>query len=186
MNRTEIEAKLNRDRAWLIETYGAMPADALLRPATRSEHDPATFWSAKDHLAHLSGIEKNFNRMIRRHLDGSENPVGLRTNADGSARTREEIMAGVHAMTEAWVLDHREKSLDEVVALGQQVRAETLALLSTLSDAQLAEKLPGAPWADGSVGGVLAVNADHGRMHWRWVKDGLAAGAGGDAPTEPT
>jgi len=21
------------------------------------------------------------------------------------------------------------------------------------------------------VGGVLAANADHGRMHWKWVKD---------------
>ena len=35
MNRTQIEAKLNRDRAWLLETYAAMPADALLRAATR-------------------------------------------------------------------------------------------------------------------------------------------------------
>ncbi len=177
MHRTEIEVKLNRDRAWLIETYSAMPADELLRGATRSEHDPSTFWNAKDHLAHLAGIEKNFNRMIRRHYDGAENPVGLRTNADGSARTRDEIMASVHAMTEAWVLQHRAKPLDDIVALGQQVRAETLALLASLSEAQLAEKLPGAPWADGTVGGVLCVNADHGRMHWRWVKDGLAAAA---------
>ena len=186
MDRTEIEAKLNRDRAWLIETYAALPSDELLRAATRSEHDASTFWSAKDHLAHLSGIEKNFNRMIRRHFDGAENPVGLRNNADGSARTRDEIMAGVHAMTEAWVLEHRAKSLDEVVALGQQVRAETLALLASLSEAQLAEKLPGAPWADGSVGGVLAVNADHGRMHWRWVKDGLAAAEATEASAEST
>jgi DinB family protein len=186
MNRTQIEAKLNRDRAWLIETYAAVPGEDLLRAATRSEHDPSAFWSAKDHLAHLSGIEKNFNRMIRRHFDGAENPVGLRTNADGSVRTRDEIMAGVHAMTEAWVLEHREKSLDEVVALGQQVRAETLALLASLSEARLAEKLPGAPWADGSVGGVLAVNADHGRMHWRWVRDGLAAGVGPEASADPT
>ncbi len=40
-----------------------------------------------------------------------------------------------------------------------------------LSDVQLEEVLPGAPWADGTVGGVLAANADHGRMHWKWVKD---------------
>jgi hypothetical protein len=32
----------------------------------------------------------------------------------------------------------------------------------------------------------LPVNADHGRMHWRWVKDGLAAGAVADTPTDPT
>lgn len=35
--------------------------------------------------------------------------------------------------------------------------------------------VPGAPWADGTVGGVLAVNGDHGRMHWSWLREGLSA-----------
>ena len=174
MDRSEIEAKLNKDRAWLLETYAAMPADELLSGVTPSEHDSSSMWSAKDHLAHLAGIEKNFNAMIRRHLAGDSNPVGLATGADGQPRTRDQIMASVHEMTEAWVLEHRAKSLSEVVALGQAIRSETLALLAALSDGQLAEKLPGAPWADGSVGGVLAVNADHGRMHWKWIKEGRA------------
>ena len=39
------------------------------------------------------------------------------------------------------------------------------------------EKLPGAPWADGTIGGVLAVNGDHGRMHWSWVREGIGATA---------
>lgn len=172
MDRNEIEAKLNKDRAWLLETYASIPADEFVRAVTPSEHDPASMWSAKDHLAHLAGIEKNFNAMIRRHVAGDPNPVGLATGADGQPRTREQIMVSVHEMTEAWALEHRAKSLSEVVALGQSIRADTLALLAELTDAQLAEKLPGAPWADGTVGGVLAVNADHGRTHWKWVKDG--------------
>ncbi len=172
MNRTEIEIKLNRDRAWLLETYAAMSPEDLARAATPSEHDPSSWWSAKDHLAHLAGIEKSFNRMVRRHLAGDANPVGLSTGADGAPRPREEVMAAVHAMTEAWVRTHCDKSLSEVVALGQQVRAETLNLLGELTDDQLQEKLPGAPWADGTIGGVLAVNADHGRMHYRWVQEG--------------
>ena len=175
MNRTEIEIKLNRDRAWLLETYAALSPDDLVRGVTPSEHDPSSRWSAKDHLAHLSGIEKNFNAMIRRHLSGDADPVGLLTNSDGSQRTREEIMKNVHTMTEAWVLEHREKTLSEVVALGQYVRADTLALLASLGDEQLAERLPGAPWGDGTIGTLLAVPADHGRMHYRWVKDGFAA-----------
>src|SRR5437868_6447284 len=142
MNRVEIEVKLNRDRAWLLETYAALPEDDLLRGATPSEHDPASLWSAKDHLAHLSGIEKNFNRMIRRHVAGDANPVGLMTRPDGASRPREEIMAEVHAMTENWALKHRAMSLSEVIALGQQVRSETLALLASLTDEQLAERLP--------------------------------------------
>lgn len=176
MNRTEIEIKLNKDRAWLLDACANMSESDLLRGATTSEHDPAVMWTPKDHLAHLAGIEKNFVRMIRRHLGGDANPVGLRENADGTPRTMEQIMAGVHEMTESWVREHRGKSLSAVIALNQASRAETLALLSELTDEQLIEKLPGAPWADGTIGAVLAVNADHGRMHWKWLTDGLAGG----------
>jgi len=89
--------------------------------------------------------EHNFVRMVRRHVEGDPNPVGLRTNADGTPRTMEQIMATVHEMTESWVIQHQDKALPAVVALGQKARAETLALLAELTDEQLAEKLPGAP-----------------------------------------
>ena len=45
------------------------------------------------------------------------------------------------------------------------------ALIKVPLKAQLAETLPGAPWDDGTVGGVLGANADHGHMHWKWVTD---------------
>ena len=177
MNRTDIEIKLNRDRAWLLDTFAHLSEHDLMRPATTSEHDANASWNAKDHLAHLAGIEKNFVAMVRRHLEGNPNPVALRTNPDGTDRSMEQIMATVHEMTERWVVEHRAKSLSEVVALGEAARAETLALLSALTDDQLAEKLPGAPWSDGTIDGVLSVNADHGRMHWQWAKEGLGLGA---------
>lgn len=179
MNRTEIEIALNRDRAWLIETFAALPEADVTRPASQSAHDAASMWSAKDHLAHLAGIERTFNAMIRRHLAGDANPVALVANPDGSRRPMDEIMVGVNAMNETWIVEHRDKTLSDVVALGQRIRAETLALLSELTDDQLVEKLPGAPWADGTVGGVLATNAGHGRMHWQWVKDGWGLGVRG-------
>jgi hypothetical protein len=175
MNRTEIEIKLNKDRAWLLNAFAEMPEADLGRGATQSEHDPAVMWTPKDHLAHLAGIERDFVRMIRRHLDGDPNPVALRDGGDGAPRTREQIMAMVHERTEGIRRSHEAKALSEVVALGQQVRAEMLALLAELSDEQLLEPLPGAPWADGTIGAVIAVNADHGRMHWKWLTDGLAA-----------
>lgn len=175
LSRAEIEIKLNRDRSWLVETYARLTEDDLLRPATPSEHDPAVLWNAKDHLAHLSGIEFNFVRMVRRHLAGDANPVNIRADDSGRERSRDEIMAMVHAMTEDWARRHRDMSLAEVFAVGQQARADTLKLMGELSDAQLAETLPGAPWADGTIGGVLSVNADHGRMHWHWLKEGFKA-----------
>jgi hypothetical protein len=173
VDRTEIEIKLNTGRVWALETWLALPEADLLRDATRSEHDPDTSWSAKDHLAHLSGIEHRFIDIIRRHTSGDPGALGF-SNKDGTFKTRDEIMIMVHTMTEAWVREHRPKSVSDVVALGQQARAATLTLLGELTDAQLAEKVRGAPWADGTVGGILGVNADHARMHWNWVTEALA------------
>ena len=170
MNRIEVETKLGRDRAKLIELFDGLSDEDLTRAATPSEHDNSTSWSAKDHLAHLAGIEKSFNRMIRRYLEGDAEPVIPRSAAAGKQRNRDQIMAAVHESNEDWVIRHRAMSLNEIVAVGQQVRSETLALLAELSDEQLLENLPGAPWADGTIGGVLAVNGDHGRMHWSWIK----------------
>src|ERR1700740_135477 len=92
VNRTEIEIKLNNDRAWLLEQYSALSAQDRLRPITTSKHDGTAQWSAKDHLVHLSGIERPFNRMVRRYLEGDPNPVGLSAKPDGSAPTREEML----------------------------------------------------------------------------------------------
>ena len=44
-------------------------------------------------------------------------------------------------------------------------------LLAELSDEDLASKIPGAPWADGTVGAIMAANADHGRMHFAWAEE---------------
>ena len=121
MNRIEIESALNKDRAWLIETYAEMPEADLLKPATPSEHDASVTWNAKDHLVHLALIEFNFAKMIRRHLGGDPNPVGLATDASGQPRSREEIMAGVHAWTEEWMQKQKAKSLSECVQIGQEL-----------------------------------------------------------------
>jgi hypothetical protein len=171
MNRIEIEKKLNQDRAWLIDTYAQLTHDQLFGDLTPSEHDPSNYWSALDHLAHLALIERNFAAMIRRHIAGHDNPVGLMLDDAGVPRTRADIMVSVHAMTEQWQQEHHGKSLSEVVALGTSARSVTLQLLSELTDEQLEEVLPGAPWADGTIGGVIAANAEHGRMHWKWAKD---------------
>ena len=61
MNRLEIEIKLNRDRAWLLETLAAMPEDELYAPRTFSEHDRDGRWSYADHFIHTTLIERNWN-----------------------------------------------------------------------------------------------------------------------------
>jgi hypothetical protein len=173
MNRTKLEIKLNKDRAWLLETFAGLSDEDLNRRITTSRADAESRWSAKDHLSHLIGIEVAFNNIIKRHLEGNANAIGIAVKDDGTRRTQDEIMEIVHAMNEKWVREHHEKSFDEIVALGQKVRAETLAMLSGLTEEQLNEEVPGAPWSDATVGGILAVNGDHARQHFSWVKDGL-------------
>jgi hypothetical protein len=178
MNRLEIEAKLNRNRAAMLEVCAALGPEQAGRGLTPSRHDSAVLWSAKDHLVHLTGIEKLFNAMIRRHLEGDPKPVKLPTAEDGSPLTREQMMPAVHAMNDGWIAEHRDKSLSEVVALGQKIRAETLELLASLTDEQLEEKIPGAVWGDGSIGGTLSINADHSHQHERLVTGAGQKGAG--------
>src|SRR5689334_18332070 len=120
MKRTELEIRLNKDRAWLLETFAEMPEEDLHRGITTSRANPESLWSAKDHLAHLIGIEVAFNNIIKRHLEGSANAIGIAVKEDGTRRTMEEIMAIVHALNEKWVIEHHEKSFDEIVALGQK------------------------------------------------------------------
>ena len=178
MNRTEIEIKLNRDRAWLLDTFAALSEDDLTRGITKSRHAPEALWSAKDHLSHLIGIEVAFNRIIKRHVEGHPNPIAIGTAPDGTRRSQEEIMTLVHEMNEHWVNEHKNKSFGEIIALGQNVRSETLALLASLSDEQLTEKILGAPWGDATVGGIMAINGDHARQHYGWVSEGLAGKKG--------
>ncbi len=171
MNRVELETKLNEGRNWLLAKYETLSEEQLRRPLTKSEHNPENHWNALDHLAHLALVERNFNAMVRRHFDGTSNPVGFMIDDEGQPRTRDEIMKLVHADTEAWQVAHRNDSYSEVVALTAAARGATLALIAGLSDAQLLEILPTAPWADGTIGGVLGANADHSRMHWKWLED---------------
>lgn len=115
--------------------------------------------------------------MVRRHLRGGQGMDPALVDESGEAlRSMRDLMAHVHSYTEAWKKEQGGKPLDELVRTGLAVRADTLALLAGLDDAQLASKIPGAPWADGTVGGVLSIHAAHARLHRRWSEKGVPTG----------
>lgn len=175
LNRIEIEIRLNEDRAWLLRTLSEMSEEERTQGVTHSEADPdGPMWSFADHFIHTSLIEQNWNRMFRRHVAG-ETGMPARVREDGEPQTREEVMAGIHAWTEEWAREHRGKPFSELVRIGLAIRADTLQLLSELTDEQLASEIPGTPWADSTVGGIIAANAGHGRTHFKWAKEGRAA-----------
>jgi hypothetical protein len=168
-DRDKIIGKLAKERAQLEKRYRALSAEDLTCACTQSEADDGGPWSAKDHIAHLAMIERAFQAMIRRHLSGEENPVGF------GGGSREEVIARVHKNNEENVNEHKDDDLDSLFADLDAARADTLTLLDELTDEQLASPLPGAPWADGTIGGVLITNAYHAIQHWQWVEEGLAA-----------
>ncbi len=179
MDRIEIEIKLNSDRAWMLERLGAMSTEELNAPRTFSEHDPESRWSYADHFVHTTLIERNWNAMFRRHV-GGDRGMEPRRRDDGSPQSMDEIMASIHSWTEEWKAEQSGKTFVELVRVGQEVRADTIALLAELSDEDLQSVIPGAPWADGTVGGIMAANADHGRMHFAWAKEDPVAGGHSD------
>jgi len=176
VNRIEIEIKLNRGRADALEAIAAMSEEERNEPRTRSEDNPESWWTHADHFIHTTLIERNFNEMIRRHIRGERGMDSALVGEEGEApRSREDVMAYVHRFTEKWKVENEGKPLDELVKIGLATRADTLTLLNELTDEQLASKIPGAPWADGTVGGIMAVHTDHTHMHQRWAADGTPA-----------
>jgi len=178
VNRTEIEITLNRGRADALEMIAAMDEEELRAPRTRSEHDVDSWWSWADHFIHISLIERNFNAMIRRHLAGEQGMDRAMVDESGKAlRPLGDIMAYVHELTESWKVKHEGKTLPELVRISSAIRAETLQLLSEIDDEQLQSKIPGAPWSDGTVGGIMAAHAGHWKMHRNWAQEAQPAEA---------
>jgi hypothetical protein len=180
VKRVDIETNLNESRNLTLAFYAGLTDEQLCRPLTKSEHDPRQLWSALDHFGHIGFIEGNFNEMIRRHLSHRPNPVGLLADDAGTVRTREQVLAIVHASNDRFQGEHRGESLSAVVAFTARARSATLQLLAELSDEQLDEPLEGAPWGDGTLGGVLGANFGHAHMHWRWVVEAGLLLDGGD------
>jgi hypothetical protein len=168
--RDEILTTLVRSQENLFARYQAFTPDELERVCTSSEVPDGTPWNPKDHLAHLALIEHAFQRMIRETLQDEVDPVGF---TKIGAQNRQEILAWIHRQNQAYAETHHNDSLAQVLADLQATRAESLALLELLSDEQLALPVRGAPWADGTIGGLLITNAAHATQHLGWVDAGL-------------
>lgn len=154
----------------LLAYYRALTPEELEHICTASEAPGGEPWRPKDHLAHLTLIEKAFQGMVRRTLKGSPDPVGFSRTG---ATNREEILVWIHRNNQAYVNAHRDDSLETLLTDLANARQETLALLDQLSDEQLSLPLPGAPWGDGTIGGVLMTNAHHEQQHLAWMQQGL-------------
>jgi DinB superfamily len=166
-DRARILESLASQRAELVRRFNGFSAEELTRPCTASEHDAEGSWSPKDHLAHFLRIEEVFLAMAKRVIAGDERPLRF------SGTTRAEILAGVHRDNDDHVVALREQTLAELLDALGAARAATLQFISELTDEQLDLPIAGAPWSDGTIGGVLSANGGHEMQHLSWIDEGL-------------
>ncbi len=171
-DRSAILETLAKQRGRLEDWSRSLDATVLTTPCTASEDPDGEDWSPKDHLAHLLRIERAFLAMAKLTIKGDPAPVKI------GGSTMEEKLAQVHRDNESHVVGQRPNDLEAILADLASARADTLAFIETLTDEQLDQPMPGAPWADGTIGGVLMANAGHEHMHISWVGEGLAAAEG--------
>ena len=168
--RDTIIKTLAQAREKLLARYQSFTPEELECICTQSETPGGEPWRPKDHLAHLALIEHSFRGMVRRAIKGSADPVGFSRTG---ATNREEILAWIHHNNQVYVDAHRNDDVETLLAELTSAREETLGLLEQLTNEQLAIALPGAPWADGTAGGILITNAQHEYLHLSWVEEGL-------------
>ncbi len=169
VDRAKLLRHLAKQRSVLESRYRAFDAEELLAPCTTSEDPGGKDWTPKDHLAHLLRIEEAFLGMARLTVEGDTAPIKI----PGSSF--EERLAAVHRANEAHIADHADRSVEELLDLLADAREATVAFIDQLSDEQLALDMPGAPWGDGTIAGVLHANSLHEMQHIAWVDEGLAA-----------
>src|SRR6185312_13742595 len=129
VERWEIEARLNRSRASLLETYAAMSAAERSRPATNSALNAEVEWTAGDHFLHIIDPEQQIVEAIRRQVAGEEFPYPVLFDAEGNRLSSDVFLPIIHARNDTWLADHHDLTFDQIVALGAEVRARVLKLL---------------------------------------------------------
>ncbi len=169
-NRGEIKAELERALGELEAGARALTPEQLVRPCTESEAPGSAAWSAKDHVAHVIRIERSFLAIARRAVAGDPDPIAF-TRLGGS---QDEIRAAIHRENQRHVEAVSSRSLDQLFDELRTARADTLAFIDALDDAVLAAPIPGSPWGDGTIGGMLGRNAAHEINHLHAFQQALA------------
>ncbi len=167
-DRSTILETLASQRVELATHYRALDTTIAETACTESEDPDGEPWTPLDHLGHLLRIEKAFLGMSKLTIEGDSSPIKI------GGSTFEERLAQVHRDNEAHLAEIRPLDVETLLTELDEARASTLDFIETLTDEQLTIPIPGAPWGDGTIGGVLMANAGHEKMHMAWVDEALA------------
>lgn len=174
--RDEITTALAAQREHIEAWFRALPQADLERPLTPSEAESGAasgaMWRAKDHLAHIIGVERYFQGAVKRALSGAEDATGFYTQTGSDSR--EAARAFINESNERNIQKYQHESLEALLARLDESRQGTLALLAQTSDEQLAQRVAHSPFGDGTVGALFKTIADHQGQHLAWLTSALA------------
>ena len=137
--RQRIRTELADSRAYLLSVAEQIIPDQVLA----STENPA--WTVHDLLAHLAVAERGLQGTVQRFLAGEPLPESF----------------SLDYWNQRQVAKHKERSVADLLASLAASRVDTLALLDSLSDEQLAVRGMHPAGFETSVGGVFRVMAMH-------------------------
>lgn len=171
--REQLLAALTEQRDRLNAWFAARTPEEMERPVTPSEVEGGEMWRLKDHLAHALGVERYLQGVVKRTLAGAEDPAGFYTSI--GSLDREALMRAINLANERSYAKYRDEPVDTLLARLAETRQATLALLSELSDEQLAQESPHSPFGRGTVRDLFRQMARHDGQHVDWVTEAFAA-----------
>ncbi len=137
--KQRIHTQLAESRAYLLSVAERIG----LEQAVASTENPA--WNVHDLLAHLAVAERGLQGTVQRFLAGQPLPDGF----------------SLDYWNQRQVAKQKERSVADLLASLEASRVDTLALLDSLSDEQLAVRGVHPAGFETSVGGVFRVMAMH-------------------------
>lgn len=93
----------------------------------------------------------------------------------------ENLMRVAHEATNRWRTSIKDMTFDEVVAYGTRVHGELMLLLASITEQQYEDTI--IALTNKSIGELLARHGEHGREHWGFAMEGIAARAHETATT---
>jgi hypothetical protein len=168
--RAEIETELEEALTAFEAAARALTPEQLVRPCTESEAPGSGAWSAKDHVAHVVRVERFFLGVATRAAAGDPDPIAF--SRLGS--NQDEVRAAIHRDNQRHVEELASRSLDQLFDDLRSARTATLAFIDAHEETVLATPVPGSPWGDGTIGGLLGRNAAHELIHLQTFQEGLA------------
>jgi uncharacterized protein (TIGR03083 family) len=158
---------LSADRQQLEEFIATLSEEELTRPGPEK-------WSVKDHLAHIIVWEKSGLALLAGEDRAAAVGVDKELYEHGETDPQNDVI----------YQQHKDRSLDDVLAEFREVRAKTIEAVSALSDEDLRKPYsayqPGDPNNETPViDSIIGNSTEHDLEHLEWIKALVAANRAG-------